>query len=1634
MPVASPKPLYAEYITAEHVWSMLTSAAEPRNIDVESVIRNGQEILNISSRYFATRPDSSVPVQCPSDFGTVSPVLKTFVEEAATLLQLDFEDAYHCFCCFLLYEFSCDRRDINEVLKERAQSRDLCRAFACYVKTEQVYLIRCCTELIKIVYFGDRSWLDRLGRIASEFFARDSFILKLVAYYEFLRGAQVNRELASPQVISHHLALQSEILIFFVWTFHAFDPDASWISPTLDLFREGIYNVETRNLASIGAAESERLLENVRFLENLLFMKMCSIESLAFSLTSERKDRDSVNHWLDEDFCTPFDQVMSTLCPCKLHASVYMFWAVNREICSLLAESPDDAVPLKGDHFRKFSVIAKEFEWLDSCTNCLKRLKGFLDEDTFVLACGTVYVAVNQCLSLFELDSLGSYEALLELTEVLLCCESIAVDIFATAFSSGIGELFRDTVYQFPCCFNDPLALLAAVASTSSDNAVLVFNLFLKLPCCSEPLNNVDTSSLATLNVQEGDVVYQTKRTHYFGDSTSSLCIPAGTLGTVYDRFNSIQWKMFYNGWHFCISEVNSLRERNDAEAVARKVAVFRLVRQVLQREASLIECMYPYFSLSIFTFSNCREPCLSFSTEMTRLFAEFARQYSEQVLSHLVFSGLIRLSPESSDIYSQLIAKALCDEEGVEFLVAYLQLCVNLLDSQLQAQYHAALLHCASLALFKVLSGCETLSQPLGRRWAPVSFLSMRVVQLCLQALPEMSVTEEDRLRKSELRTLCEQAMLYTNSRSLMLRIISTGEPELSHILCDNRPMELRSTIVDALACAFSNLNSLVSNYVLDEKNPMPPLMKNLFYGLDGHTTPLLATVAKYLYSRLCVRVSIMAVNFLTTAASRFPGTLLSTFGPFMGAFCDIFILRVHASTKEPTLTVQCLRFLSVAIEHQFGLVEQLLAEPQSAERAEPGEESEQVATGGLFTSLTEMIRELPITGDIYLACMDVFEKVWMFNCQSIVGCLKGVDDVWPILCAPLCADELSFLPLLAAPTWNILACEVCGGGKIEGPLRRVLLDVCSSERMEHITKKVCAMCSNQADLSDKLRVLKAFRDFLQATCENCREVWTNAALNSVLANFLNLLAQLICECVSEGDLPLIFVVGTITFIVITEQSFIFNVPATLSKASRILESIAESNIESNVLTTFCMAVLPTLSVALRKCKLDMATDPTVGHIFTLILDRCCLIYGSVLTSSFKPSGDYSKFTDWNSALTAVILLFISVLNALLEKVPSSVTSDLLERYGTWNRTLCLLYEISPNGCSVLTCAVCGFLGKILFDESLLTKVCLGRLVDYLTLAAYDIDDQSSVSRFEAAILFFAKGAATLGREFTSEISAFVAAHREQFLAVCSTFQEGRNTALCVLHLFDAFSELEPGCGVDHFDPVSVMCDCCCKLAVVLLWKLAKPGLVQTDGNLLHLLFLVFTVLLRFTPSLVDFAQGICCVDAEAYGLLVKPDFGQHFITDDGLPEKLTFGQLLHCAQQCAASLRQYDSSKSGVRTPGHQLAAFIISTPEQRMLAEATLECIFCFILSQMSLYTCHPSTATSVGSVVRIEAATEVNQAVEWCLRPVRSSPKVQGRKYREDSIRASPVLNYVWQYANSALRCGKLPPGGLPDSAR
>ncbi|CDW57410.1 hypothetical protein TTRE_0000570201 [Trichuris trichiura] len=1634
MPTANERPHYSEYITAEHVWSMLSSTVEPPAAEKETFIRSGREILELSSRYFATRPDSSAPVQCPPDFKTANPVLKDFVEEAASLLQLDFEDAYQCFCCFLLYEFSCDRRDIHEVLQERAQSRELCRVFGCYVKTEQIYLVRCCTELIKAAYFGDRSWLDHLVRSACEYFARDKFTLKLVTYYEFLRGNQVHRELLSDQIVSLNLALQAEILTFLVWTFHAFDMEASWISPTLNLFRDGIYDLESRNLTSMSAEETKWCLGNLRSLENLLFMKMCSIENLALRLTNELEGCDSFNHWLSENFCRPFQDVMTTLCPCKLHAAVYMFWAVNREMCCLIAESSDGSCTLKRDSFWKFSITAKEFEWLVSCTHCLKQLKSFLDDDTYVMACGTVYVAVNQCLSLFELDSLGNYESLLELSEVLLCCDSIAADVFATAFNSGIGELFRDTVYQFPCCFKDPLALLSAIASTSAENAVVVFNLFLKLPCCSEPLANIDTSTLVTLDVQEGDVVYQAKKSHYFFDSSSNLCIPKGTLGTVCDRFNSIQWKMFYNGWQFCISEVNRLRDRNDPEAVARKIAIFRLVRQVLQSEANLIDWMYLYFSLSVFTFSSYHEPSLVFSTEMTRLFAAFARQCAHQVLSHLIFSGLFRLSPESSDIYSQLIAKALHDEEGEEFLAAYLQLCVNLLDTPLEAQYHAALLHCASLALLKLLSGSETWNEPLGRRWASVSFLSMRVIQLCLQTLPEVSVTEEDRLRKSELRALCEHTMLYTNSRSLMLRIIATGEPALSRILSANRSIEVRSTVVDALVCAFSNLNSLVSNFFLDEKNTLPPLMKNLFNGLEGNPTPLLTIIAKYLYSRLCVRVTVMAVSLLTTVASKFPGALLSTFGPFVGAFCDIFTLRVQASTKEPSLTVHCLNFLSVAIECQFGLVEQLLAEPEASSRPQGDEESDKVLTGGIFNSLVKIVQEVAITNDIHTAVMNVLEKVWMFNCQSIVNCLKRVENIWPILCAPLSADEFSFFPLLAAPVWNILACELCSGNKIEGTLKTLLLDLCCSERIELITKKICAMCHGQIGLSDKLRVLKAFRDFLQASCEHCKELWTNAALNRILTSFQSLLVKLISECASESDLPLIYIVGTITFIVISEPTFTFNVPPTLSKVSHILVSVAESSTGSNMLTTFCMAVLPTLSVVLKKCAMDKESDPSVSHIFTLILDRCCMIYSAILTSSFKPTGDYLNFADWNSAFTAVVLLFLSVLNSLLEKVPVSITSDLLERYDTWTHTLSLLYELNPDRCSALICAVCGFFGNIFFDESGLTKICLGKLADYLTLATYEVDEESSLTRFEAAVLFFSKGASTLGQRFVSEISAFVAAHREQFLAVCSSFKERRNATLRVMHLFDAFTELEPRCSVDDFDPQSLMCDCCCKLAVVLLWKLAKPGLTPTDDHLLHLLFLLFSVLLRFTPSLVDFAQGICCVDVEAYKLMVRPDFGQHFTSDEGLQAELTFGQLLHCAQQFAASIRQYDSSKSGVRSPGHQLVAFIISTPEQRALAETTLECLFCFILSQMSLYTCHPNTATSVGSVVRVETATEVNQLVEWCLRPVRASPKMALRKYREDSVKVSPALNYIWQYASSALRCGKIPLGGVPDSTR
>ncbi|KRY60403.1 Nucleoporin -like protein, partial [Trichinella britovi] len=1583
-----------EIRSTQHFWSVLVSL-EPVKEEVFSMLLGQHDALFRRGFDFYKRRAANVDSDLESLRSiSVSSTVIDFVDEASRLLDLDFMQTYEMFSSFLVYDYTGERRDMDDLLTENECRRSFLCDLTCFYNRQLSYLAKCLVEVVRCIVSDQSPYHSVLERYAVRYVGEESFIDGMIREYERVVRFSPPDDLLNGIYVEQHLILQCELVNLIVWVYHIFSVNSGQVLSTAQMLR-GAWKLSTRFDKEPNIRER---ICAVNALENFLMVKLCDIEllSLNFNVGDHQIDDDDddnnlncslFDHWFEKEFSAKFQTVVTSLCPCSKHSCVHMLWALNRELCRLIGEREQwhcGDVPRSRADYQHFSVIAHKHDSLQSCVAMLDNMESCVEVETVDLCRATLYLVLNQCLDLFVPTSLGAVDTLEQLVERLLRCDSVVDQIWATNFSTGISEFVRDTLYLFPYRFWPTIAFLISISTASASNAYKAFNLFRRLPSCSEAIATVNLDHVAAVQADGEQTLYELKQVHYL-NGESGICVPPGTMGTV-GNCDYIQWKLFYNGWQFLLTDLNWQMNRTPGELLLRRVAVFRLVRQLVKLGPDVTLQLGHFFDWALGWTADCckTQPTrgdVLLLAEIIGCFADASATFPAQVLQRLVDHNILCPSFTTTDTdirsaWDRILAEGVINKEYSEFTLGYVQLCWNVIDSDESSIHQRTVYHLICTIVQVVF--------PLYGHWSTLrSAKSRQIVCICLSIVEKcLASTSGDGLWR-RCRFDCLHWLLEVSRvREALLDLVSIGEPTFSRLCQRLATKTAVNSAVELLSAGLRVCAAVADSELSTDQRVGTRFWRELFFGSNRRPATLL-TVGQLLFTRFGGTIPVLAITLLREAAWKFPLALVSTFGAFAGAFGDAFVLRLLCATELAQMRLQCWRFLATALETQYAVVEELVGVESDQQHALAGALVEALAA----PAATEMSR----------AAMTVVKALWRQDCASMIDCLKNVDHFWEAFSKPLTVAEQQFAPVVVADAFVVLCCEI-GAIPAKPPpaaIRRIVETLLESDRIELTMKTLNRLCLSEADFYAKLESLAAFRDFIQVTFNfaHLSTLWTLASSTHVLEAGIELVIGLMGKPRAGVDeLKLVKIIAECLLLILMRcrrtSTGQFSVTVLSNCLLRLFTVIGE--LDSSTVMSIGGSLAPVAIVLLDHFE-------QVADVGGLLSEEELMINVTVnflksfqsLWSVTKPKTDH------------VLLLFSSILLRLLDRLPAYVNrcgSDFFTNYVDY------VERIRPAASIQLIQATLNFFSKMLHINSeetlaMLSTSCFERLV-YLE-PAVEQQQQQQHGRFDREIQFkcalqfyttVMSSCYSRSKRCNSVIVSaveFFRARLQVFESICSSqleaFESKCHTLRLVLRYFLAMTTQRRQWPVD----IRTVCSnsmrrATCSVTITLLYYLRRQDALarlvnsdnQSDTNqarrlLVELLFYALQILLQFSPPVDRLARtaGLLqsAIDSHAFEPLLAVDFGSTVAPQLGDHCRLSFGLLLSGAEQFASTLRSQNRQQEVV---------------EPIPLLRETMEALLALVTSQACLYCSLPTISKYQADQVRDEVHHELNHVVQLC----------------------------------------------------
>ncbi|KAL8562821.1 hypothetical protein ACOMHN_004513 [Nucella lapillus] len=286
----------------------------------------------------------------------------------------------------------------------------------------------------------------------------------------------------------------------------------------------------------------------------------------------------------------------------------------------------------------------------------------------------TVYQLMHAVSSVFQEDTLGSPAVLCELCILLLRQPAVAEDVWEK--DDGLWLLYESAMGYFPLDFSRFVGMTEALASASTESAVMVKDSLKELGMYTEYLDNNSARHLQpSPHDPNGFTLTVDKRPYLAGD----FVIPRGCSGQVLELSALSQgvseelsgplmrWSVTFNGWSLLLDEVGELLRQIthgagmvQGEQVKRVTMVIELVHHILKGEtATTMQEFAPFLALCydiVHRFSVLRPAPLDLLSAALNCIACAAAVCPKEVWHKVTQTGLLPYLTENVDDLGEVL------------------------------------------------------------------------------------------------------------------------------------------------------------------------------------------------------------------------------------------------------------------------------------------------------------------------------------------------------------------------------------------------------------------------------------------------------------------------------------------------------------------------------------------------------------------------------------------------------------------------------------------------------------------------------------------------------------------------------------------------------------------------------------------------------------------------------------------------------------------------------------------------------------------------------------------------------------------------------------------------------------------
>eukprot|EP00092_Neocalanus_flemingeri_P011668 GFUD01012572.1.p1 GENE.GFUD01012572.1~~GFUD01012572.1.p1 ORF type:complete len:1697 (+),score=556.35 GFUD01012572.1:89-5179(+) len=619
----------------------------------------------------------------------------------------------------------------------------------------------------------------------------------------------------------------------------------------------------------------------------------------------------------------------------------------------------------------------------------------------------------------------------------------------------GLSLYFDELKLGFPLEHGPLLEVCTSLASASPISCSKMIASLSSLPSFADTLDYIPQSML-----RSDPAGLQLTQPYYPYMGTESVCIPAGSVGTVLPNGITVRWAAPQNGWQLLLAEIGHLASQVTSGAgsvlpvcLEKVTNAALLVAAILSSDTTLAPQLQQIsHALLLVTdkFSQVASPPLRLMAATTDIFASLAVETPGAVLAKLSRTALLpKLSGDQLNpgVVGQLLAGQETVVGEYPSLLAFLKLLtVTAKEDCSQA--------CIAFVLSEVL--------PHFNRWRyDLASDREKIAKLALTAVLHHSH------HPAGLQLMASDRGL---ARSLLV-LSSTGDRAVQTLLENQTNWEVGrgADLVDIVQLSLTILHQLVTS-------PSPHLVMTGPVGQAIRSPPAgaaphyLLTLAHYTYFHHKPELAIAAVKLLSsisgdTSVHNSPVSVLACLSSAATAVRDQLLARLESNTEDIRLKIAIVELLSSCVEQQPGMVQLLMdintdirvvnSTHKPTGSAKDATTPELVGDGCLSPVLRLLSISNCLTSDhwqtLHLAIVKLVDSLWTRGRILAAQHLKEQKNFWSDLAHPLIYPKDSTDPRhlkVKAYILRIISHELyTWTGKISAGLQAVIDEICDEK-----------------------------------------------------------------------------------------------------------------------------------------------------------------------------------------------------------------------------------------------------------------------------------------------------------------------------------------------------------------------------------------------------------------------------------------------------------------------------------------------------------------------------------------------------------------------------------------------------------